>query len=305
LRKLTFRSGLVLGFALGVGLLLFCRSRVWEIDVVGSTAIDPDLFFEELATCGLHEGMSFHDLNAEEVAFAMQKLDRRIAWMQIRREGVRMIVDWIPTNDSILPLQPPKDRGSNLIASADAVIVDMLIQKGVPTVSIGEVVRKGELLVSGIKQNSAIYAQGRVIGQIKEAVSVTVPIVQTVIRESNTEAIGLEVNLFGHRLCFGESEGSYEESGRLYLFDRIRIPVLWKKIYRCDYDCSERELSEKEAAQLAMRRLSETLEIKLKDGELLSSQVSGGFTDDGYTISADIEYLINIAKTLEFSIENE
>ncbi len=305
LKRLLRRCGLLLGLFLGLSLFLFCRSRVWEIQVLGSGPIDPDLLIEELSEFGLREGVSFRELDFDTVCFEMQKLDRRIAWMQIRREGVKVIVEWIPTKKEDLSLQSTRECGANLVARKDAVIVDLQIESGEASVSVGSVVHAGELLVSGVGSHSAVYASGRVIGRVREQVSVRVPFKSEEIVTVANEGVGFSVELFGRRLSFGESEGDLSDRATAYLFGKIRLPIFWERVYRAEYTVREIKLSESDAAKAAGRLLSERLAVLLAEGELLSSSVTASYDDEGYTLTADIEYLINIAKTLEFSLENE
>jgi hypothetical protein len=290
---------------LGIALLVFSRSRVWEIQVVGAGTVDPDLLREELRECGLSEGISFRDFDGETVSFEMQKLDRRISWMQIRREGVRAIVEWIPTKNGEIVSQPPEDRGANLVSTKDAVIVDLQIESGEAFVAVGSVVHAGDLLVSGVGTHSAVYASGRVIGRVKEQIEVTVPRLFEEIVPIHTESIGFSIELFGHRFSFGDEDGNLRERGSLYLFGKVRLPIFWETVSHVEYSVRECEYSETDTARIARRMLSEKLSVLLADGELLGTTLSGSYGQDGYTLSAEIEYLINIAKTLEFSLENE
>lgn len=305
LRALVRRSGLLLGFALGLALLLFSRSRVWEIELRGSGGIDPDFFLEELSECGLSEGIAFRDFDVESVCFEMQELEKRVSWMQIRREGVRVIVDWIPTKAGDTSIDSPTDRGANLVAEKDAVVVDLQIESGEASVSLGSVVRAGDLLVSGVGTHSAVYARGRIIGRVKERVEVTVPFKSEEIVPLKTECVGFSISLFGYEIPFGNSDGDYTDREAVYLFGKIRLPVFLQRSYRVQYAEKELEHSEADAAKTARRLLSEKLSVLLAEGELVSSSVFASYTEDGYKLTADIEYLINIAKTLEFSLENE
>ena len=63
--------------------------------------------------------------------------------------------------------------------------------------------------------------------------------------------------------------------------------------------------SESETARSALRRLDWIVREALSEGELLKKEVSGSFSDSGYTATAKTEYLINIAEPLAFNAGNE
>lgn len=304
-KRLLRRSGLLLGLILGIALFLFARSRVWEIELYGSGTLDPDLLREELRDVGLSEGMSFCEFDPKTVSFEMQKLDRRIAWMQIRRRGVHVIVEWIPSKLGETVNKKPSGIGANLIAEKDAVIVDVQIDRGEGCVSVGSVVRAGELLVSGVGTHSSVYASGRVIGRVKETVRISVPRCFEEVVVSKCDTVGVALEIFGHRFLIGEDDGALCEKGTVYLFERVRLPIFWETLSQVDYLTHESEFSETDMARIARRKLSERLGVLLTEGELLTTSLSGSYDSEGYTLIAEIEYLINIAKTLEFSIENE
>ena len=305
LKFLLRRSGLVFGAVLGLLLFLFCSGRVWAIELRGCGGIDPDLLLEELASCGLYEGAYIGTLDAESVTLAVLKQEKRISWMQVRREGVRVIVEAIPAKLENSISGPPEGIGANLVSAKDAVIVDLQIESGEAGVSVGSVVRKGDLLVSGVGTHSALYASGMVIGRVRDVICVTVPLSHLELSEIKTECVGYSLSLFGYVFSFGEKEAELFERDPIYLFGRIRLPAFFERRYRAAY--TEREVcyTESEAAKIARRMLSARLSVLLSDGELLSGEISASYTDEGYTLTAEIEYLINIAKTLEFSLENE
>ena len=305
LRHVVSRLGLVFGVVLGLALLLYCRSRVWEIELVGNDSIDPDLLLEELEKCGLYEGMAIRELSENEISLAILSLDSRLAWVQIRRHGVRVIVECLTVKQGNETIDLPKDKGANLVADFDAEIVDILVTSGEACVTPGSVVHAGDLLVSGIGRHGATYADARVIGKVKDTVSVIVSLSCEQIIPTKSKLLGLTLHIFGHTLTFGRTDGSFSERDTLYLFGMIRIPIFWSRHYETAFEKVECEMREVDAARMAERLLTQKLAILLSDGELLTSSVTGNYDQQGYTLTANIEYLINIAKTLEFSLENE
>ncbi len=306
-RAILRRPGLLLGVLLGVMLFFFCRGRIWEIRIVGDGSIDEDAMRTELALHGLHEGMSIRELDGEETVSAYLSADRRVSWMQIRREGVVAYVEWLPTKFGEEAVSHPEGVGANLVASEDAVVEDLRISDGTAVVGRGSVVKAGELLVSGLEAGGVSYASGEVIGRVRQTVRVFVPFLQTGETVTGEARAGLRLTVFDFPLSFGYGEKAPDaiRKSAFWLFDRIRLPIYTESelIYRTEE--YEHTLNESEAVKLAQRRLAAELETKLSRGELLSQKTVGSFSNEGYTLTAEIEYLINIAKTLEFSAENE
>ena len=307
LRALLKRPGILCGITLGLMLFFFCRARIWEVRIVGDGSIDEDAMRHSLASAGLSEGMRISSLDCERTVASYLSEERRVCWMQIRREGVIAYVEWLPTKFGEQVSEEHGDVGANLVASEDAVIEDIRIQSGHATVSRGSVVKAGDLLVSGIDDNGVAYASGEVIGRVRRTVTVSVPFVQTGERIISEKSGGLRLTVFQLPFSFGFGKRAADavQKSAVWLFDSIRLPIYTERELIYETEAYECVLSESDAVRLAQRRLASELQALLANGELLSQKTKGCFTEQGYTITAEIEYLINIAKTLEFSSENE
>ncbi len=307
LRTLLKHPGLILGALLGLSMLFFCRSRIWEIRIVGDGSIDEDCMRLTLESAGLWEGMPSSSLDSERIAAAYLREDGRVAWMQIRREGVVAYVEWIPTKEGDsgeIPL--PKDAAANLVASEDAVIEEMTVLQGQPTVTRGEVVRAGDLLVSGMQSDGNTYACGEVLGRVRKTVNVFIPFRQTEAVSLGEEKCGVRITVLGFPISFDYGDGDGDAVYRSHLhLGSLRLPICVEREIRCLAETREYVIDESEAVRLASKKLSAELAVLLAEGELCSQKTFGKFTETGYMLTAEIEYLINIAKTLEFSVENE
>lgn len=75
-----------------------------------------------------------------------------ITWTSARIEGTHFIVK-IKENDLAVEEEAEDDKenwpGSNLVATQDGVVVSILTRQGVPKVTEGTSVQKGDILVSG------------------------------------------------------------------------------------------------------------------------------------------------------------
>lgn len=300
------RWGLLLGAALVLFLFAFSRSRVWEIRISGAGTIDEDRIRETLAELGMYEGMPLGKLDADMIAAEYLLADPRVAYMHIHTDGVVAEVEWIPSKSEEEPIVHPEGTYANLVASCDAVIEDIRLSRGEAAVKVGEVVHTGDLLVSGVRDGRLEYAEGEILGRVKRTVKVTVPLEKTVTvtKDKKTEAVTLI--LFGKRIRLKSGEGkTVTEVSPLWIGNNIRLPIAFERSYSFAVEEKTEKLSESEAVTVAMRRLSAEINAYLAEGELMSKKVEGGFENGCYTVTAEIEYLINIAKTLEFSASKD
>lgn len=300
------RIGLLFGFTLALAILLFCRSRVWEVRIVGDGTIDMDMIRESLYQAGLREGMAISSLDGDAVAASYLMMNPAVSWINIHVDGVVAEVEWMAVKPGDEAVGHQAGIGANLTAVCDAVVTDIRPVSGTPVVKVGQVVHKGDLLISGVKDNRIAYAEGEVFGKVTRTVSVLVPFLQQrdITKSRTTEALSLTV--FGRSFSIFEkkADGVTEESA-LWLPFGIKLPIGISRVYSYTTEQKDYRLTEEEAVMAAMHQLNAEISAFLAEGELLSRKTEGMFTEEGYYVKAEIEYLINIAKTLEFSAKND
>ncbi len=140
------------GFLIGVGsfLLLFVglNQFIWKIEIVGCETISPKAVMAELNAQGLKLG-AFRPF-LDEKALQNQVLIKmpELAWLWADKSGSKVIVQ-VKERVPVPEMFDPNDF-CNLVAKKDGVLTDMTVRAGVPMVSIGDSVAKGDILVSGL-----------------------------------------------------------------------------------------------------------------------------------------------------------
>lgn len=232
--------------------------------------------------------------------------------MNIYQKGTVIYVQCEPNVSAEKQKDELGAKGANLIATSDAIIEELLIEKGRPTVVKGQVVKAGDLLVSGIYENALgsnfTCAKGQVMGRVGKTFSIFIPYEETVstIEDHKTEKVvlsifGREICLFGHRK--DNLGDTYQKRTQVYLFQKIRLPIAlisYKKTI-----VAERQIrhSEVEMTELAYQKCHKDITEWLKNNELVAKKVEGEFTNDGFSLTCEITYIENIAETIEFFIK--
>lgn len=307
-RKLTFHPGLICGVMLAMFLYLWLGGLVWEVRIVCENDIDEDTVLTELADAGLFEGARASKIDPDRVVTEFLSRDSGVAFASVHMNGVVAEVELIRRDAP--PDEKPTEAPRNLVASRDAVVTDMTVYAGKPVVKIGQTVARGDLLVSGVLTDVGgtrlLPATATVMGQVVDLLQIDVPLTAQTQRVISSRPAFCTLTVFGHSFTMGKSEGAdCVRERRLYLFDRIRLPITCQVGYHVETSAVTETRDEAEAIRIAEAELRRRLAILLTDGALDSSEISTWREGDTLHLSAKVTYETNIAKSLAFDTENK
>jgi similar to stage IV sporulation protein len=182
-KKIKKRKFFVVGFAFFLCLLFFFSSFVWHVDIEGEKQIPEKDIRAILHKEGIYPGQLKVSLPASDVL--QRKLLKQIphvSWVGVRIEGTRVIVT-VAEKKRIDTINEKKliRRPVHLIAKKNAFIVDVRVSHGHPVVQVNDMVKKGQLLVSGTygetpDSGKIVGAQGIVLGEVWYESEVVVPL---------------------------------------------------------------------------------------------------------------------------------
>lgn len=307
-RKLARHPGLICGVILAMFLYLWLGGMVWEVRIVCENDIDEDTVLTELAEAGLFEGARVSEIDPDRVVTEFLSLDGGVAFATVHMTGVVAEVELIRREAP--PAQEPTEAPCNLVASRDAVVTDMTVYAGKPTVKIGQTVAKGDLLVTGVLTDVGgtrlLPASATVMGQVVDTLLIDVPLTAQTRQVVSSRPIFCTLTVFGHTFTVGKREGAdCVRERRLYLFERIRLPVICRVGYRVETTEVSQTREASEAIRIAEAELRRRLDVLLADGALDSSETSVWQEGDTLHLSAKVIYETNIAKSLAFDMGNK
>ncbi len=150
-RRKIFLFGLLGSLAFWIWMSTF----IWSVEVHGNYSVSEDIFMDFLEQNGIYVGMKREDVNIEELEKKIRQDFGIVTWTSAKIDGTRLEIQ-IKENE----VAAEKDGGegdagfgntygSDLVAEEDGQIVSMVTRAGVPQVSVGAEVKKGDVLVSG------------------------------------------------------------------------------------------------------------------------------------------------------------
>jgi len=144
-RKRKLLMGGVAFFLLGLFIL---SSFIWRIEIEGNETLSHDTVMVFLEEQGLRVGAPKFILNNRAIQQSLLNNFAEISWADVHTRGTRTTVRLAEA----LPPQEILDRRTpaHIVATAEGLITNVITWSGAPMVRQGDVVREGELLVSGI-----------------------------------------------------------------------------------------------------------------------------------------------------------
>lgn len=298
------RYGLIAGLAFAVFTVIYLSGMVWDVRVVGNDSVSDYRLIDELSTSGFGVGDRWNKIDKNKVEANLLSKFEEISWISINRRGTVAYVEVIESNK---PEQQEKwdDGYCNIVAESDGVIEEIVVEQGAAVVSVGDVVRKGDVLISGIIENDqGVYfcaAKGSIKAQSGTTVSAYVPRREVKKRYKRTIISELDLNIFKNTINifknYGNPKGEYDiiyDVREYTLFGKYRLPI--SCMYTCLVEYTEEEVvyTETQMTELAGKMLSGKLHSSFAQCDVIKIKTTGKFENDGYLITSYVVYSAEI-----------
>ncbi|MDF2725241.1 MAG: sporulation protein [Paenibacillus sp.] len=174
-RRKAFIAGTI-GFFLAILLL---SQLVWRIDVAGNEKLTRTDILQAAKEQGIYRYQwKFRLPDSDTLSRALQKQLPGTAWVGVDVQGTRIQIKVVETTrPEDRPLMSPR----HLVAAKNALITQILADKGKPLVKPNMNVSKGDILISGYigdeTNRQTVVAQGTVRGIVWEEATIEIPLV--------------------------------------------------------------------------------------------------------------------------------
>ncbi len=300
------KYGTFLGFLLGFAIVFYSSGAVWDVRVIGTEEASEDTL-ELLDTLGLSVGARWSDIDKNALEAELLKKSDRIAWLNINRRGTVAYVT-VKQKDSF------KENGeyayANVIASCDAVIEEINVRSGHAVVKVGDAVKKGDLLISGVIPGELgggfVKAEGDVIGRITERYSCEAErevtfkeYISEETQDISYKILGFSINILKNSGNLSDKCDIIEYDKDFMLFDRYKLPIRKHTSVLCKYQLRSYTRSTDELVEAALSDMAQLLRDTLISSELLAIRTDGEFTENGYLAYSDVTYTRSIGSTAQ------
>lgn len=281
-KYLINRPILVFGFLLLLIATVVIPKHVYFFYVEGNEQVADRRILDAARECGIYFGASRKEVRSEKVKNALLEAIPELQWAGINTRGCTATISVRERKDS--EETPSVYRVTKIISFCDAVITSCTVEKGNPVCKVGQIVQKGDTLISGYTDCGlsvlAAKASGEVLGLTNHAVELILPLEQKLRTEKTESHSKFSIIIGKKRINLWDTRGlSYGSCGKITkicpvrLFGGFELPISF-----------EIETYEQFDEELFMNKSKETLENAAAD-YVISHMISGKIIESSFQIS--------------------
>ena len=297
------RVGLVIGALLGACILWLSLSVVWRIDVYGNESISADRIKTILSENDFGVGSLIEKSDLTSIENKIMEENRDIAWISININGTIAKVEVRETKAGI-----QKDNNvSDLVALRDGKVERIEVYDGNCLIKIGDIVRAGEILVSGKYSDDSndirtTRAAGEIYARTVRSFFIEIPFKSYEKVYTGRKYSEIYINFFENYIKVFANTGNLPPScDIIYKNERIglpgadKIPIGTKIIEYLEYEMRSLTLDEENAMKIAFAELDKKMEALSESVELLEKNIEFEINENAYVLKCNLVCIENIA----------
>ena len=315
-RKRKLLIGGVLFFILGLFML---SSFIWRIEIEGNDMLTEETVLAFLSENGLYTGALKFRFDDRELRHAILTYFPEIVWADVHTRGTRTTV----LLTEALPQPEIIDRNTpvHVVALSEGLITGIVTGAGAPLVRQNDIVREGEMLVSGILEldpdmpgspNVYVHAEAEIWARRYHNLEFSVPFMyeEKVFTGETSKRRSLQL-LFGEnrRITLPMGTFSYESYDRKTIHNQIGangnfpMPFVMVTDLYLEYVPESRTRTLEEAMDLAERMVTNRILREFDFGiDIINRQLSFAKTEDALIVSALITTSERIDKQVPITV---
>ena len=304
------------GLFFGALLLFICvyvsSLFVWRIDVEGNDMVSYEEIVSTLEKSGFSLGSFIPTIDYDALHNKFLLNSNEISWISVNIKGN---VATVLVKERLIENDKPSNTYTNVIASSDAQILTIQLYEGKKVVNIGDVVKKGDLLVSGVINSQSqgtryVHSDGVIKGYVNKHILVKIPLNSTKKHYTGNTHTEKTLKIFSKSINFSPKyRNSYiiydkiEDRKKICIFGRIELPIEITTVKYLEYEQVAITHSYDEAVDLAFSELRYKLDDALSDADLISKKVTTYSDNSDFYIECELYCIENIASLVEFEVE--
>lgn len=127
--------------------ILILSNFIWNIEIIGNETISNEEIQKQLEDKGISIGKLKNKINTKEIINQIRLERDDIAWMGISLEGTNAKIEIVEAEKKPDIINP--EEYCNIISDKEGVIVKITAKNGTQVAKVGDVVKKGSVLIGG------------------------------------------------------------------------------------------------------------------------------------------------------------
>lgn len=282
------RKGYLAGILLFCTILYILSLYIWDISVLGGHSYTQEAMLKFLKNNRIYIGLQKKNIDCQEIEELIRGTYNDIGWVSAEIKGTRLIIKITETNMPAPAVTATKN--CHIAASKDCIITHIITRTGTPKVKVGSVVKKGDILVSGVVDiigdndillaKKPVIADADVIGKTFYDYKDKIPINYTQKLYTGRSKKGYlgslllkKFNLYKPRIPYAKYDIIVNEF-MLHLSDNFYLPIGYSVIQYPEYEEIKKKYTKEEVTALANEKLKRFLEeLKKKDVLIVENNV--------------------------------
>ena len=271
---------------------------VWNIEIIGNKKIDKEELIECLNENGLKIGSNKNKIDTSKIINNIRLERDDIAWVGINLKGTNAIVE-IKESDKAPEILDEKDY-CNIVSDRNAMITKLNIQNGTSAVKVGDIVKPGDILVSGHMEGKYtgyryVHSQADIEAKVWYSKKEKFFLNQEIQVPTGATEKKYTLNLNNFKINFYKTLSKFKnydtinESKKIILFSNFYLPIEIIKTVNYEYDKQQRTYTEEELVEIATDKLEEDLNEEIDNKDSIVNKQVNIYPGDGY-IEVEIIY---------------
>jgi similar to stage IV sporulation protein len=281
-----------------IGILLFCillytlSLFIWDISIEGGYMHTPEELLSYLNSTGVYSGCTIKDIDCPEIEENIRRDFSDIGWVSAQIKGTRLIVSIVETKVPVLVSDKKNTKlpYAHIIAANDGIVESIITRSGTPMVSVGDVVARGDILISGIIpvigddglpiENKTVVADGDI--RIKTFINYKDKFSMKYEYKEYTGASkkGYQLDVLDKKIFYVSPRNSYEhydiinDVSTLKLVRNFFLPIKMTEKTLYEYNLHQSTYTQEQAYEKANKELLRYMETLKKNGvTIIDNQV--------------------------------
>jgi similar to stage IV sporulation protein len=269
LHKNRKRKGFFVGIFICIILVYIMSLYIWDINILGGSKYTPEAILKFLAENDIKSGIKRKKIDGSKIEEEIRLAYDDIGWVSAEIKGTRLIIKITETNmpAPIVEATAP----SHIVATKNAIIKEIVTRTGKPMVKPGDVVKKGDILVSGVIEimddfgglldKKPLVASADIVCSSYYDYKNSFSLNHIVRIFTDNKKSGYFVTLLGRKVFLYNPRYSYSmydiivNENRVHITDSFYLPFQYGTINIREYIEQKNKYTEEEATDIAKSRL--------------------------------------------------
>lgn len=307
------RVGILIGLVFLFTAIMLSSQFVWTINISGNERLTDEEVINELNNAGFFIGSFIPCIDYKDLHNKVLLNSDSISWISVNITGN---VANVVIKERLAEKEKEKNKYTNIVAKYDGQIALISVIDGKKQISIGDVVKKGDLLISGILDSQSqgvryVNAKGEVNAYVNKTIEIKFPyesfekvLTNNVYIEKSYKIFNKNINFFTKYRNYSDFCDTIEKTEQIKLFNIISLPIYRTTTRYYEYKYQNVSYTKKQAVDLAFKKLRKEMDKELLNAELISKNISTSYDDKCFYINCELYCLEDIASSVEFNVEN-